>query len=311
MSCLWAWLSPGLTALLAFGLVSVAFKAVVSHFLFPGFQNRLHWNAAAAREVFGFGKWIFVSSMVTFLAMQSDRLVLGKLVSTAMLGIDNIGATFAFLPQLLLSMVSASLVYPLLSRHSRNSQADLVDNLKHARDALLAGSLVLVLGTFVEADVLFGHLYDERYELAASIVQVVSGTVWVSILSLTLDPALLALGDSRSTALAGSVRFLATLTCSILGFYLAGLLGFLCGLLTGVLCGHVILLLCLRRHGVHIVRQDIRFSFLLVALILGVLASGTLGPIVEIVLPQLVLLATTVWAGMKLLRLIRPTVQSG
>jgi O-antigen/teichoic acid export membrane protein len=307
VSCVWAWVSPGLSALLAWGLVSVVFKAVGSHFLFPGNRNRPHWNADVAREVLGFGKWIFVTSLVTFLAMQSDRLVLGKLFSTRMLGVYNVGASFAVLPQAMLTIVSTTLIYPLLSRNSRNSQADLVASLRRVRETILPVSIVLVLATFIEADILFGFLYDERYQMASSIVQVVSATVWVSILSTTLDPALLALGDSRSTALAGIIRFLANVASSIAGFYLAGLWGFLGGLLCGMLSGHVVLLLCLRRHGIHIVTQDLRFSLLLMALVLGVLASSMVGPVFGIVLPQLVLLTTAVWAGSKLLRLVRPS----
>ena len=73
-------------ALILGGLVGLVFRMVVSHLALGGPPNRFHWEPEAARELFGFGKWILLNTAMTFLAMQADRIILGKLMSLASSG---------------------------------------------------------------------------------------------------------------------------------------------------------------------------------------------------------------------------------
>ena len=55
--------------------------------LVPGSANRWHWDSGAFAEIFHFGKWIFASSILGFLVSSSDRLVLGWMVDSSVLGV--------------------------------------------------------------------------------------------------------------------------------------------------------------------------------------------------------------------------------
>ena len=51
-------------------------QLVWSHFLIPGKSNHFAWDREAAKEIFSYGKWIFLSSALFFLYSEADRLIL-------------------------------------------------------------------------------------------------------------------------------------------------------------------------------------------------------------------------------------------
>ena len=63
--------------------------------LLPGTRNRFHWDRSSADEMMSFGRWIFVSTLLTFLAMQADRLIFGKLITLTDLGVYGVAAMMA------------------------------------------------------------------------------------------------------------------------------------------------------------------------------------------------------------------------
>ncbi|HAA27014.1 MAG TPA: polysaccharide biosynthesis protein, partial [Cyanobacteria bacterium UBA8553] len=76
----WAKFDPSIRALVAGTFVSAVFQLLWSHRLLPHQPNRFAWDKEAAQKIFTFGKWIFFSTALTFLASQADRLILGKLI---------------------------------------------------------------------------------------------------------------------------------------------------------------------------------------------------------------------------------------
>ena len=58
--------------------------------LVPGIRHRFFIDRNYAREILVFGKWIFWSSMISFLAMNFDRLYFAKQLTLAELGVYGI-----------------------------------------------------------------------------------------------------------------------------------------------------------------------------------------------------------------------------
>ncbi|WP_246026712.1 oligosaccharide flippase family protein [Paracoccus luteus] len=79
-------------------VLGAVIKIVAADLMLPGNRNRFHWDPSAAREMIGFGKWIFPSTIVGFGLAQGDKAILGKYLSLTGLGIYNIAfflASFA------------------------------------------------------------------------------------------------------------------------------------------------------------------------------------------------------------------------
>src|SRR5207247_1463787 len=85
-------------ALVIGGLVSMTVKLVLSHAALPGIKNRLRWDKDAAHSLINFGRWIFMSTMLTYLVSQSDKLVLAKLVPMATFGVYQLASTLVQMP---------------------------------------------------------------------------------------------------------------------------------------------------------------------------------------------------------------------
>ena len=87
-----AWLTRSVWSLLIGSVVSSAVRTLMSHFALPGKLARPAWDSAFASEIVGFGKWIFLSSIIGFLAANGEKLILGGSLSVASFGIFSIAS---------------------------------------------------------------------------------------------------------------------------------------------------------------------------------------------------------------------------
>src|SRR5262245_52981252 len=87
--CMLAWASVdrSIWALVAGSICWSLTLVLLSHAWLPGTANRWQWDSSAFHEIFHFGKWIFVSSILGFFLANGDRLLLGGLVDATLLGI--------------------------------------------------------------------------------------------------------------------------------------------------------------------------------------------------------------------------------
>src|SRR5690606_3980962 len=80
---------------LVFGSIAgAAVRLAATHFLAPGRSDRLGWDRAAAGELFVFGRWIVLSTAITFLADHAYRFVAAEHVSIEMFGVFTIALMF-------------------------------------------------------------------------------------------------------------------------------------------------------------------------------------------------------------------------
>src|SRR5262249_40025052 len=87
---LFAIFSPTVWALVFGGLAAVMSRMIGSYFLLSDVSIKLVIYKKYAWQIFTFGKWIFISSMVYFISMSFDRLYLGKVASLSVLGVYGI-----------------------------------------------------------------------------------------------------------------------------------------------------------------------------------------------------------------------------
>src|SRR5690606_15979751 len=112
----WAWLSPTVWSLVFGGLAVAITKMLLSHVVLPGRIDRLRWDPALARELVRFGRWIFLSTLLTFLTGYADRWIFGTMIPLTMLGLYGNAAVLAALPTEVLTRVSSQVVFPLYAR---------------------------------------------------------------------------------------------------------------------------------------------------------------------------------------------------
>lgn len=240
-SVAWAWFDRGVWAIVAGGLAGSVVRLGMSHLLNDGPRDRLGWDKEAAAEIGQFGRWVFLSTLVSFLAGNLDRIVLGRLLSLAELGLYSIGMTFARVATQVSSRLTNSVVFPLLSKHQDKPER-LLAFATRARAAVLWAGGAICAGFALFAPTFFELLYDERYRRAGTISQWLAVYIWTWILNATIDRIPLAMGRSRAlffSNLAGSFG----MVLAWLGYQAAALPGFILGMALSNLAAQV----CLQR----------------------------------------------------------------
>jgi O-antigen/teichoic acid export membrane protein len=262
---------------LVLGSLAIIVLRTLFNFLFlPGPNNRFRWEAEARAELLGFGRWVFVSTMLTFLSQSADRLIFGKLLTMEMLGIYSIGKMMAAAPTEAVSHIGSNVVFPFYSRIVTTGQA-LAPSFVRARYPLLvlAGwGLALLAGT---GDAVIDVLYDDRYKSAGWVLQVLALGAWFSVLWSTNVAALLALGQSKWMAATTGVKTVATIILIPIGVQLDGFHGAVVALAVAEVVQLCFSAVAVYRNGLAPLWQDAPLSaFVLVSAAIGFWLSSTL-----------------------------------
>lgn len=223
-------------ALVLGGLIAPLLIACLSHIALPGPANRFQLDSASARQLFDFGKYIFLSTIAGFLISQADRAILGKFISLSDLALYSIAFFLATLPKMVMTKLSDSILFPLYSHALRDETENRWNKLAKARFLVVGTSVALSAGLAICGDWLIVLLYDTRYEAAGPLLILIAIASMPSLIAGGYGMVILARGHSRLYAFQLVVS--ATLRTSLLVVLIAqyGVLGaiiapFLSGLL--------------------------------------------------------------------------------
>jgi O-antigen/teichoic acid export membrane protein len=220
----WVLISHSAWALVAGNVFGETVRLVLSYQVLPG-RNSFRWDPSAARELFGFGRWVFLSTAFTFLAAQSDRLILGRLVSLRTLGMYGIAFALSDVPRQIIQRFCGHIVFPFVSKLAnlpRREYFGLV--LASRRNVLLAAGLILAV-VVVSADLLMAHIYDARYRDATWIAPVLALGLWHTLLYTTTSPCLLSIGKPAYNVAGYFVSSVVLFTLTPIMFSHWGMLG--------------------------------------------------------------------------------------
>jgi O-antigen/teichoic acid export membrane protein len=226
----WAWTTRSVWSLVTSGIVAALVMVVLSHVWLPGIRNRFHFERRAARSLFVFGSWIFLSTVATFGANQVDRLIFGKLTTMTMLGVYSIAVMLALAPTQALSTVSNRVLFPLYTR-VHHSPEDLPSMFRTARWPLIVLGGWAIAGLIGGGPTIIQLLYDSRYWEAGWMLQILAAGLWFGIvLGGTYGAVVLAVGRSDWTASMSFSKVFGMVAFIPLGYWLGGFPGAVGGL---------------------------------------------------------------------------------
>lgn len=276
----WALVDRSVLALVAGALTTNVVRMVLSHTYLPGIRNRFTWERPAAQTLVRFGRWIFVSTLLTFLAGQADRLVFGRLVPLDRLGVYYIGVVIATLPSEALSRLSMQIIFPVYSR-VRERDGHFRDVFESIRTPLMILAAWAFAGLIAGGPTAVDLLYDDRYQEAGWAVQLLAAGGFLLVLGNTYGAALLAADMPRGVAAGSFAKVLAMAVLIPLGFYVGeaqqvglGFPGAVLGYAASEAVRYVVCTAACRSLGVTGVRNDVRLT-----LVVGTV--GGLGAVFE------------------------------
>ncbi len=317
-----AWKTHSVWSIIAGGLACSVVQMVASHFLVPGYRNRFAWDKQATHELFHFGKWIFVSTALTYFANESDRLILGYCVPMALLGFYSQAAGLVRMPWEVISRLAGNSLFPALSRCADGPRDVFARKVRTARSVILPMGAAAVIGLVLGAPPLVSLLYDHRYLAIGWMAQFLAIGLWVTILQSSADRALLALGQARPLALTNLVNMTLTVACSIAGYAIGrgfhaadgtnfAIQGFILGVASGNVGGHLVVQAALKRNGISIYRQDLAYTLIMAVIAgVGLFVARRLVPMVHphdarllhVAWGGLVIGSVCLWSGLRVLK---------
>jgi O-antigen/teichoic acid export membrane protein len=318
IACRW----PSAWAIILGGLASNVFWLFATHALLPGARNRFCWDAEVRREIMKFGRWIMVSTLITYTAMQIDRPLMGKILDEAWLGLYAVALNLVRMPAEIISRLAHVSLFPALARAAETRTSELRSVLWRARGLILSVSLALTLGVVLGAPLFIQIFYKEQWHYAGLLARWASISAWVMLLTCTADRALLALGKTRILATSNFVNLVVTVAGGFAGRYLdmrfnhqpgnIGIVGFIIGMSAGKLAGHLMIQIEMARCGIPIFRQDTLYSAVLLGMCLAGIGLPRVAPgfdasmvLYNGIAAVVVCGVTCSWAGLKVLRGIR------
>jgi len=196
ITILWSLYDKSAWALVGGTLAGQAVHTALSHRILIRLEHRFCWDRETLRAIVKFGRWILLSSALTFFVLQTDRILLGYLLDLSILGVYVLGMRFIEALNLFQTRVTYSVLFPFFSQIGRGNPQELVHRYYHARLPmellfLSASAFLMVMGDHVI------HLvFDERYEQAGWMVQIIAVQTAMSLILTTQESLLFSLGHT-------------------------------------------------------------------------------------------------------------------
>ena len=206
------------------GLVGSTAVAIATFFLLPDVKQRFHLSRAFVWEIVHFGKWITLSSIVAFMAMNFDRSIPCQDRATRNFGRLRDSASISELFGTAIGYLGNTVLFPFIASQSKMVRADLRKQLAPLRAKLLLLVAIAMSVAIATADLAIKVLYDERYQAANWMLPILIIGSWFSILANLNESTLLGLGKPSYSAMANSLKFVFLIIGLGLGVKAYGLL---------------------------------------------------------------------------------------
>lgn len=252
-------------ALVLGAVVTAAARWLLAVVAIPSRNNRLAWEPQAVTDLIDFGKWVFLSTLLMYLARHFDQLIIPKLENMGVAGVYGIAWSLAMTPLILGGAVIGQVLLPALSESKREDRDTFKRRFDRARAVLLPLHVYVVVAIALGSAPLL-RIYKPVYADAAWMCQLLVFSMWFQYLQEAWTQALVATGDTRSQAIANAVRVFVTIPAILLGFELLGVPGLILGNAVGAAAGHFVVSWRIRAMGLDVFRADAKYLVLAVAL---------------------------------------------
>jgi O-antigen/teichoic acid export membrane protein len=265
---IFAYFSRTVWALVFGGLISAAASTIGSYLVVPGLRHKFYISKEFTRQIFSFGKWLFISSTIFFFSYSFDNLYFGKAVPLELLGVYGIARNIADAVSSLVGRMSSIVIFPFIATHSELPRADLRDQLKSIRAKFLLLAAFGFSALVVIADLLIRILYDRRYQDAGWMLSVMLIGRWFSMMCYVNEAALLGFSKPLYSAYSNGLKFVLLLIGLPLAFIKYGIVGAIIFVVVSEIFRYVPFLIGQSRE---------RFSFIVQDLVMTLFMFGLVG----------------------------------
>ncbi len=216
----WAWLSPTVWSLVVGGVSVLFTKMILSHVLLPGARNRLRWDPEVAKELVSFGRWVFLSTLLTFLTGYADRWIFGAMIPLTVLGLYGNALVLSSLPMEALSHLAHQVVFPLYARVVHSGQ-ELGPVFRRARLPLQMIGGWALSGLIAGGPTAMRWIWEEAWWGSGWMIQILAASSWFLVCESTNGAAMFARGEPRWVAAGSFAKLIGMCVLIPVGYWIA------------------------------------------------------------------------------------------
>jgi O-antigen/teichoic acid export membrane protein len=198
---------------------------IFSYTVYPGGLHRLRWDRRIGAELWLFARIVVVSSAITLLISQADKIFIGRTLSLEEFGLYMLAVNVTLAPLGLIRTYVLRVLFPLFAETARDA-ADALGKVYYASRRRMTLILAFLLGGGVGGGhLLVRLLFDDRYLGAGVYVSLLCFAPLFSLMTLPAEQLLIVLGRIRTALEANVVRFLWIIVAAPLGLHFYGVVG--------------------------------------------------------------------------------------
>jgi O-antigen/teichoic acid export membrane protein len=206
---------------LVFGALGGAAAYLIMSYVVAPHSPRLLFDFEAARPLIRFGRWIFVSGLVTVCGGIVLNIVISRQLGAVQLGLYFLAARLAFLPAEVAAKVAGYVAFPIFAR----LQSDPGQAVRAFRVMLTGMSAVLTpfcLLILVLAPTMVNHILGPRWAGTAPVIQILVLASLIGVMGEATVPIFKGLGQPHRVTVIEAVQ---SLLVVVLVWNLAGRYG--------------------------------------------------------------------------------------
>lgn len=212
-------------AIIAVMLLQSVVRCVVSYALFEDSAQRPARDRVISREFFTFSRVILMSSALSLVMGQTDKVVLARLFTLDQFGLYAIALTIATAPVAFAESYVHRVLFPIYAQTWRQAPADMAHVYYSAKRRASALYGFCSGGLIGSAPVLIALLYDPRYQSASIFLSLLMVASSLRLSTIAASEVLTAIGDMKRMLRMNVVRVLWLAASIPIGFTLFGALG--------------------------------------------------------------------------------------
>lgn len=160
------------------GIVAMNFVKFVISYSIHEYRPNIEFNLAYGKEMFGFGKWLLVSAILSFLYGQGDDAFIGWFFAASSLGVYQLAYRFSNAPATEITHVISRVAFPALSK-VQNDTKKLREGFRRAVQLSVTVAFPMAAGIAAVAPQFVPVVLGDQWRPAIPVIQVLA--VWGGI----------------------------------------------------------------------------------------------------------------------------------
>jgi len=257
----------GFWSLILPGLFKHPFR-IIALWKFEPWRPRFHLGIEYWRDIFKFGKFILGTTIVRYLNINGDYLIIGKVLGAASLGLYKFGYGLANWPVENIVWIFSRVMFPAFA-HLQNDIKEMQRLYLRVVETLSIVSFPLLIGLLSVADLLIPAVYGDKWRPAVLPLKIIIVFTIVRTISSLGGQILMALGQPGKEFKMNACQVIPLLTAVYIGSRF-GIVGVAAGMST-VLSGFAIWFLVITNKAI-----DLSIKHLIKAVLPALVSSGVL-----------------------------------